>query len=362
MNGEYTMGVAILAGGRGTRMGADKALLHIGEGTFLEQLTHEFASFPEMLLSVDKKERYPDALLQAVEDVYPGCGPMSGLLSALRACRSELLFCVPCDTPLVPKELAHFLAACLPQEAAACIPVTENGQPHFLCGVYRKSAAAALEAQIRGGNCKMRDAAALLHTKLIPLAYSVFSDQVLENINTPEDYAVLRKRLYGPPVIAISGVKNSGKTTLIEGILPHLAADGRKVAVIKHDGHDFTPDVSGTDSWRFREAGAYGVAVYSGSRSMLIRKEPDRTFSDFFSHFADADLILLEGGKFTAYPKLEVVRGTVSEVPVCDPTTLIGVCTDLALLLGVPRFGLTDYRCIAEHIWRSVSPVQSAHV
>ena len=64
-----------------------------------------------------------------------------------------------------------------------------------------------------------------------------------------------------PAVLAVSGVHNSGKTTLLEKLLPVLCSRGLKVGVIKHDGHDFTPDVPGTDSYRLREAGAEGVAV-----------------------------------------------------------------------------------------------------
>ena len=59
-----------------------------------------------------------------------------------------------------------------------------------------------------------------------------------------------------PAVLAVSGVHNSGKTTLLEKLLPVLRSRRLKVGVIKHDGHDFTPDVPGTDSYRLREAGA----------------------------------------------------------------------------------------------------------
>ena len=72
-----------------------------------------------------------------------------------------------------------------------------------------------------------------------------------------------------PAVLAVSGVHNSGKTTLLEKLLPLLRRRGLKVGVIKHDGHDFTPDVPGTDSFRLREAGADGVAVYSSQRYLL---------------------------------------------------------------------------------------------
>ena len=75
-----------------------------------------------------------------------------------------------------------------------------------------------------------------------------------------------------PAVLAVSGAHNSGKTTLLEKLLPVLRSRGLKVGIIKHDGHDFTPDVPGTDSFRLREAGAEGVAVYSGTRYLLTEE------------------------------------------------------------------------------------------
>ena len=66
-----------------------------------------------------------------------------------------------------------------------------------------------------------------------------------------------------PAVLAVSGLHNSGKTTLLEKLLPALRSRGLKVGIIKHDGHDFTPDVPGTDSYRLREAGAEGCLLYT---------------------------------------------------------------------------------------------------
>ena len=77
-----------------------------------------------------------------------------------------------------------------------------------------------------------------------------------------------------PLVVAVSGVKNSGKTTFLEHLLPILNKKGFKVAVIKHDGHDFEPDVKGTDTWRLKNAGAYGTGIFSDSRWMVVKEEP----------------------------------------------------------------------------------------
>ncbi len=125
-----------------------------------------------------------------------------------------------------------------------------------------------------------------------------------------------------PAVLAISGAHNSGKTTLIERLLPLLHKEGLAVAVIKHDGHDFVPDVPGTDSYRLREAGAAGVAVYSGKRYLLYeeRQVDEKELLDALTASGRYDLVLLEGFKYSAWPKLEVVRGVqgpVSAAPLC---------------------------------------------
>ena len=144
------------------------------------------------------------------------------------------------------------------------------------------------------------------------------------------------------PVVAVSGVKNSGKTTLITAMLPHLAAAGLRVAVIKHDGHSFLPDSPGTDTGRHLDAGACGTAIFDGEKFKVVRRcQVDER--DLIPLFPDADLILLEGFKASAWPKLELVRGGNSDAPVCDPATLLALVTDLPLALpGVPRVAFGD--------------------
>ena len=70
-------------------------------------------------------------------------------------------------------------------------------------------------------------------------------------------------------IIAVCGVKNSGKTTLLVKLVKNLTERGVKTAVIKHDGHDFSCDVEGTDSYRMKESGAYGTAVFSEQRIFI---------------------------------------------------------------------------------------------
>lgn len=154
------------------------------------------------------------------------------------------------------------------------------------------------------------------------------------------------------PVIAVSGVKNSGKTTLVVKLVSALVARGLKVATIKHDAHSFDPDVPGRDSYRHRQAGAYGTAVFDREKSMII-KDGTRTIEDMIAEFPEADIIVLEGAKQTDWPKIEIVRAGNSSAPVCDPSTVVALATNVPLAReGIPVFDLGDIEGIAAFVVR----------
>ena len=136
------------------------------------------------------------------------------------------------------------------------------------------------------------------------------------------------KHLSSPPVIAVCGVKNSGKTTLLAGLVKHFSEEGYKVAVIKHDGHDFTCDVPGTDSYRLHDAGAYGTAVYSGSRIFLHKETTGASAQALISMFPEADIIFVEGLKDSTLPKIEVIRREISDRPASRPEGRFLIATD----------------------------------
>lgn len=133
-------------------------------------------------------------------------------------------------------------------------------------------------------------------------------------------------------VIAVCGLKNSGKTTLIERMIRGLRERGYSAAVIKHDGHEFSCDVPGTDSDRFMRAGAAGAAVYSGTQ-MFVRKmlPEDSGFSaeSLLPYFDDADVVIIEGMKNSSLRKIEVVRRGIGTAPVSEPEGRILIVTDL---------------------------------
>ena len=159
-------------------------------------------------------------------------------------------------------------------------------------------------------------------------------------------------------IVAISGIKNSGKTTLICRLLEIFKEKGLRVAVLKHDGHDFEPDVPGTDTYRKLQAGAYGTAVFSKGKYMLVKQQPQISEKEVMEFFPEADLILLEGFKYSTYPKIEIVRKGNSAESVSNPERLMAIATNLdaeerealSVQENVPFFDLDNAKSIAEFI------------
>ncbi len=102
-------------------------------------------------------------------------------------------------------------------------------------------------------------------------------------------------------IIDICGVKNSGKTTLISKLVEFYSSRGSRVAVIKHDGHDFECDVRGTDTRAFSDSGAYGVACFSGNRMFVHRYGTGETEEQLIAFFPEADIIFFEGLKNSTF-------------------------------------------------------------
>ncbi|MDD7219594.1 MAG: molybdopterin-guanine dinucleotide biosynthesis protein B [Clostridia bacterium] len=153
-----------------------------------------------------------------------------------------------------------------------------------------------------------------------------------------------------PFVVAVSGVKNSGKTTFIEKLIPVLKRRGYLTAVIKHDGHQFDPDVMGTDTWRVRKAGAYATGIFSSDQWMIVKKEPHMDENRLAEFFPEADIILIEGLKNSDYPKFEIVRKSISQKSVCKKETLLGLVTDTDISIsGVASLGIDE-----PEIWADV--------
>lgn len=154
--------------------------------------------------------------------------------------------------------------------------------------------------------------------------------------------------------LGISGYSGSGKTTLIEALLPRLGAAGLVVSVIKQSHHDFEVDVPGKDSWRHRRAGAREVLLTSPHRWMLVhesRGAPEPELAAHLARLSPCDLVLVEGFRHAALPKIEVWRAANGQswLHLHDPH-IIAVAADAPPPDGLPHMNLNDVEAILAFI------------
>lgn len=180
-------GAVILAGGRSSRMGCCKALLHLEGESMISRLSRQLALFDEQLLSANDPNLARGLRARLVQDQYRNAGPMGGLHAALAISAKEALFCVPCDLPAFDPRLPRCMLDAYPRGAEAFICVDSAGRLHPLCGIYTKSALPALERQLTHGQYRMTAFLQQLHYARFP-ASEIFPDNVFFNMNTPEDY------------------------------------------------------------------------------------------------------------------------------------------------------------------------------
>jgi molybdopterin-guanine dinucleotide biosynthesis protein B len=154
--------------------------------------------------------------------------------------------------------------------------------------------------------------------------------------------------------IGFIGYSNSGKTTLIEKLIPRFRARGLSVSAIKNAHHGFDMDRPGKDSYRYREAGAGQVLISTAERWALLTETPraHATLDELLALLAPCDLVIVEGFKSEGrIPRIEVRRAVVPDPPIYpqDPN-VIAVAADFALACPLPVLDLNDADKIAEFI------------
>jgi molybdopterin-guanine dinucleotide biosynthesis protein len=360
----------LLAGGSARRVGVDKRLLTIGGRTLLSRnlaFLRERFEHVVVSVSVGQDPYLGDTPVEILPDAYPERSPLTALATALDHL-GEPFFALAVDVAFPsPQALTRLLDAF--HDVDVAVPVIgSNLEPLF--AIYGPACLEPMQDLLERGRQRIVTFFPSVRVAGVPFA----DERIFRNINTMDDYDEARREqpeleagpraqcgpcdpcepceARQPALIAIVGKSDSGKTTLIEALLPQLKALGLRVATVKHDAHDFTIDHPGKDSWRHGQAGADAYVVSSPERVAYIGKLeeelPLQALAKRF--FADVDLVVAEGYKRSAPHRIEIFRraGGHGE-PLCGPDETLALVTD-ADLAHEHRFGLDQAGELARFI------------
>lgn len=157
------------------------------------------------------------------------------------------------------------------------------------------------------------------------------------------------------PLLGFAAYSGTGKTMLLEALLPKLTATGLRIGLLKHAHHDFDVDKPGKDSYRLRKAGASQMLIASRNRHALMTETPDAEAEfDYLLTRFDAeklDVILVEGCKNIAFPKIELHRAEVGK-PWLYPhdKNIIAIAADETVATDLPQMHINDLDAIADFV------------
>ena len=346
----------ILAGGKGRRMGGnDKGLLQYKQQPLITYAINTLKPQVDALLinanrNIEQYQRFNYPVIEDSLDNF--CGPLAGMLSAMKAVDTDYILTAPCDSPNISPQLRQRMMETMLVEQAD-LAVAHDGerlQPVFCllpCHLQDE-----LEQHLEQGGRKID-----LWLAQHKMAVVDFSDQAgsFINFNHPEDVSHHNSELHSPlPLIGFAAFSGTGKTTLLRQLIPALNAKGIELAVIKHAHHQFDIDVPGKDSYEIRQAGAQQVLVSSSNLMALMEVQPaemtEPQLADLIPRLdtQKLDLILVEGFKHEVIPKIELYR-PILEKPLLHPddSNIIAIATDAPLNSSV-TIDTIDLNNIAE--------------
>ena len=146
------------------------------------------------------------------------------------------------------------------------------------------------------------------------------------------------------PILSIIGKSKSGKTTLIEKLIPRLKGKGYRVGTIKHHSHPgFEIDLTGKDTWRHAQAGSDHVVISAPDKIASIRTlKQALTVDEIAGMMNDVDIILTDGFQSAAKPAIEVVRAETGLEIIGSQNQLIAIATDTPFDSPIPQIGIND--------------------
>lgn len=345
------LGIIVLAGGLSTRMGTDKTRLPWGSTTLLGEMLRKavLTECGEILVSINRELEESEAHIieearsfgrhiQLVPDTIAMKGPLSGLQSALSVGTREAYIVVSADMPWfsfhwLPSWEVH-IDAFLQGELLAMVPYVGLQEYEPLAAIYKRSVLDTIQESLEGEDVSM-------HGVLDKIPYMemdmIEEAELYSNVNTRLSYKLAKaksaNRERSVPIVTISASQSkSGKTTVATSLINRLSQRGIVVGMVKSDGHGFSMDQEGTDTWKASQAGAKAVAIAGpNGYAMVVHGESMQRQQQLIrlANEMPVDLVLLESRSHGVAPIIEVVRANHNDARLQQLEDIVAVVTDI---------------------------------
>lgn len=363
--------IAILAGGESSRMGRNKALADLGGRPVISYLLDSLTPLSkDTFIVANEVAAYERFGVPVRADHYGFRASLAGIYSAVASAGEDTCLVTACDMPFASPALVEYMYGLLGGHDAV-VPVSHRGlEP--LHAFYRRDCLVTLREQIDAGDLAIRRALQKLRVREVGV------DEMLDicdplrvffNVNRPEDLKEAEALLAEvdataeetprtaeapaggqPPLVCFVGIKNSGKTTFVEKLVPLLVERGLNVAFIKHDVHGFDMDREGTDTWRIGRAGARQVTISSPDMvASLERVGKEKNLQELAAGVGEGiDLVIVEGYKTAPVDRIEISRRERSAQLALPEEELIAVVSDRPdAASSRPVFDINDPAAVA---------------
>lgn len=345
------LGIIVLAGGLSTRMGTDKTRLPWGSTTLLGEMLRKavLTECGEILVSINRELEESEAHIieearsfgrhiQLVPDTIAMKGPLSGLQSALSVGTREAYIVVSADMPWfsfhwLPSWEVH-IDAFLQGELLAMVPYVGLQEYEPLAAIYKRSVLDTIQETLEGEDVSM-------HGVLDKIPYMemdmIEEAELYSNVNTRLSYKLAKaksaNRERSVPIVTISASQSkSGKTAVATSLINRLSQRGIVVGMVKSDGHGFSMDQEGTDTWKASQAGAKAVAIAGpNGYAMVVHGESMQRQQQLIrlANEMPVDLVLLESRSHGVAPIIEVVRANHNDIRLQQLEDIVAVVTDI---------------------------------
>jgi phospholipid/cholesterol/gamma-HCH transport system ATP-binding protein len=340
----------ILAGGKSTRMGEDKAFVQMDGRSLLARSLDLARSVTNDVRVVGDSAKFGD-FAPVVEDVFPDCGPLAGIHAALRATSTTLNLILAVDVPFVSPSFLRYLISRAQSSptALAAVPRAAGGwQP--LCAIYRPGFADPAETALLAGRCKIDELFQVVETQVIEereLVQAGFSMAIFRNLNTKEELFTATEAANRQPAADISPTPGAQRQPYIEFkdvskafgdnvVLNHVNFDvlpAETVCILGRSGVGKSVSLHHImgflkpDSGRIIVAGE-DITDYSEPQLQLIRKKVTMVFQNgaLFDSLTVGENVafpLREGGELSEEQILQIVDGLLHMVGVQEMRDLL---------------------------------------